>query len=113
MAEYTERIDGFQIRDVAYWGLPPVDAPIRFDIVKWEQTEPRDVYSVEKRKYIKSTEYCYSVGWLEYNEHEPCFEFHSVGLRWLECKPTQKVIDAILAFAEAQEKAIEERRENE
>ena len=111
MAEYTERIDGFQIRDVAYWGAPPIDAPIRYDIVKWVQTEPREVYSVEQRKYIKSTEYCYSVGFLEYNAHEPCFEFQSVGLRWLECQPTQRVIDMILEFAEKKEKEIEERRE--
>lgn len=107
MGEYTDRIDGFQIRDVTYWGTPPADAPLRYDIVKWVQTEPRDVYSIEKRKYIRSTEYCYSVANLEYNPHEPCFEFRSIGMRWLECNPTQKVIDAILAFVEKREKELE------
>lgn len=35
MKEYTERVEGYQIRDVLYFGKPPENAPIRFDIVKW------------------------------------------------------------------------------
>ena len=31
---YTGRIDGFQIRDVTYIGLPPKSTPPQYDIVK-------------------------------------------------------------------------------
>ena len=98
--EYTDRIDGFQIRDVTYLGEPPKDAPIRFDIVKWEQTEPRRVINLKTGQYEDSTEYCYSVGRLEWNTKEPCMEFYSIGLRWLYANPPQRVVDAIIEFAE-------------
>ena len=115
MKEYTERIDGFQIRDVVYFGKPPVDAPIRFDVVKWYP---------EKKPYVGTvyhstpvgwtsteeliTEHRYSVAFLEWNEHESSFDFESVGLRWLEEKPSEAVIDAILKFCEEKGKEIYE-----
>ena len=114
MTEYTERVEGYQIRDVSYFGTAPADAPIRFDIVKWvQEKEPREILSMwtdEKGRWHSgkkiSTEYCYSVGTLEWNSHEPCFEFESVGLRWLEENPSQRVIDMIIKFCKEKEKEI-------
>jgi len=115
MTEYTERIDGFQIRDISYFGKPPVDAPIRFDIVKWFPEKKPYIGTVYRSTPIGwtsneelITEHCYSVATLEWNSHEPCFEFHSVGLRWLEEKPSEAVINMILKFCEEKEKEIED-----
>ena len=67
MKEYTERIEGFQIRDISYFGKPPVDAPVRFDIVKWFPEENPHIgtvyYSTEngwESKEEMITEHCYS-----------------------------------------------------
>lgn len=103
---YTERIDGFQIRDVAYLGEPPKDVPPEYDIVKWVQTEPREVIDLRTGRKKISTEYCYSVARLTWNAKEPCFEFASVGLRWLGENVPQRVIDAILDFAEKKGKEL-------
>ena len=37
--EYTERYKGFQIRDVAYLGDPPQDAPLQYDVGRWEKND--------------------------------------------------------------------------
>lgn len=115
MTEYTERIDGFQIRDVAYFGEPPADAPIQFDVVKWfPEKEPYvgTVYHSTPTGWISKdeliTEHCYSVGFLEWDSHEPQFVFRSVGLRWLEEKPSEAVINMILKFCKEKEEEINE-----
>ena len=115
MTEYTERVDGFQIRDVCYLGIPSPrkEMPVRFDIVKWVKHEPREqtcVYWDEKGraqiKYEIRDEYCFSVATLEWDDHEPGFDLHSVGLRWLEQRPSAAVIDMVLKFCEEKEKEI-------
>lgn len=115
MKEYTERVDGFQIRDVSYFGKPPADAPICFDVVKWYPEKKPHIGTVvhitEGGEWTTQeemiAEYCYSVGFLEWNSHEPCFQFRSVGLRWFEEKPSDAVIDMILNFCAEKEKEIE------
>lgn len=105
---YTERVDGFQIRDICYIGLPPKDSPPRYDIVKWEIADPPfEALDLETGKRKMVTEYSYTVATLEWNSKEPCFEFSSCGLRWLEAKPAQPVIDMILDFANRKEKELE------
>lgn len=115
MKEYTERIEGFQIRDVVYFGKPPVNAPIRFDIVKWFPEKNPYIgtvyYSTENgwgSKVEMITEHCCSVGVLEWDSHEPQFVFRSVGLRWLEEKPSEAVINMILKFCEEKEKELKD-----
>lgn len=91
--EYTERYKGFQIRDVSYLGEPPTDIPPTFDVVKWESCDtPIEAFEFK--------EYCYSVGHLEYNEREPCFEFKSCGLRWLEAHPDEDVENWIIKWCD-------------
>lgn len=117
MTEYTERVDGFQIRDCVYLGLPPEGIPPRFDVVKW-YPEPNphmgtvyytDSHSgklVSREQMI--TEHCYSVGVLEWNRKEGSFDFQSIGLRWIEEKPSKEVCDMILRFCEEKEVEIRE-----
>ena len=89
---YTGRIDGFQIRDVTYIGLPPKSTPPQYDIVK---------FSIDKKDGLPG------FGDLVWDSKEPCFDFKSVGLRWLEANPTQAVIDMVLKFAEEKEMELE------
>lgn len=113
--EYTERVDGYQIRDVAYFGRPPKNAPPRFDIVKWIQHEPKLVTVLHDEdghwtcREEMSTEYCYSVGTLEWNAHEPCFKFSSIGLRWFEERPSDAVIDMVMAFCEKKGQELQDK----
>lgn len=98
--EYTERYKGFQIRDVTYLGEPPTNIPPTFDVVKWESDTPIEAIDIVDSKSKTFTEYCYSVGNLIYNPKEPCFEFKSCGLRWLEAKPDEDVMNWILKWCE-------------
>ena len=98
--EYTERYKGFQIRDVTYLGDPPTNIPPTFDVVKWESDTPIEAIDIVDGKRKTFTEYCYSVGHLVYDPKEPCFEFKSCGLRWLEAKPDEDVMNWILKWCE-------------
>lgn len=111
--DYTDRIDGFQIRDVCYFGKPPRDSPPMYDIVKWVQTEPYEAIDVRTGKRKNVVEYCYSVAALEWERKESGFDFKSIGLRWLESKPTERIIEAILDFAEKKtQEILKEEKEN-
>ena len=110
---YTERVDGFQIRDVMYLGLPPADTQPKYDIVKWEKYDkPLTNVIVFKGDQVLTGqtvyESCYSVASLEWNRHEGGFDFNSVGLRWLEAKPTEAAVQMILDFAEKKGKELAE-----
>ena len=116
MKEYTERIDGFQIRDITYFGLPPVGIPPSFDVVKWKpEKKPHvaTVYYTDENGQLQHkeqliTEYCFSVGSLRWNKHESDFDFESVGLRWIMENPSKEVNDMILKFCEEKGKEIYE-----
>ena len=115
MKTYTDRVDGFQIRDVCYLCDPPKDAPIQYDVVKWVQEKEPHFGTVlhrdENGKWYSTEEwceeYCYTVGTLEWDAHEPWFVFKSCGLRWLEAKPSEAVIDMVLQFCEEKEKELD------
>ena len=100
MREYTDRFQGFQIRDCNYIGEPPTDIPPTFDIVKWKQHEPTETINLKTGKKEIRAEHCYSVGHLVYDKKEPCFRFQSVGLRWLEEHPSEEVERWIIKWAE-------------
>ena len=110
--EYTPIVDGFQIRDIVTLENFASDTypenPTRFDIVKWVECEPYKATDLKTGEEIIKSKYCYSVGTLEYNPKEPCFEFKSIGLRWLEENPSKKVIKMILGFCEMMENIFEE-----
>ena len=98
--KYTPIVDDFQISDVAYLDGHVDEHPRKFDIVKYYNTEPTEVYVVETDQKEIKDRFCYTVAWLEWDSHESCFDFNSWGLRWLECAPTERVIQMILKFAE-------------
>ena len=102
---YTDRLEGFQIRDTVYIGFPPPNATPEYDIVKWNSCEPREVYDFYGNKTIMS-EYCYSVAKLKWDAKEKAFDFQSVGLRWLESKPSDAVIKMVMDFALTKEKEL-------
>lgn len=83
MASYGKFKD-FEIRDVVYLGDPPHDGIIRFDLVKWYDHAPTEVYDLDAGKKKIITRSCYSIAGLWWNEKEPCFVMESVGLRYIE-----------------------------
>lgn len=85
MASYGKFKD-FEIRDVAYFGDPPHDGIIRFDLVKWYDHAPTEVYDLVAGKKKISTRSCCSIATLWWNEKEPCFVMESVGLRYIEMR---------------------------
>ena len=70
------RFKNFEIRKCIFVGDPPTPDYHKwnFDLVKWTRGP---VNGVEE-------DYCFSIGHLEWNRKEPCFEFRSCGLRYLE-----------------------------
>ena len=83
MASYGKFKD-FEIRDITYLGDPPKDRPIEFDLVKWQKYEPYEVIDWQTGEKKLNTKYCFSIAKLLWNDHEPCFEFESIGLRYLK-----------------------------
>ena len=63
------RFKQFEIRKPTLIGNPPTPDYYRynFDIVKW----------------ANDNSHCWSIGHLEWNKKEPCFEFRSCGTRYL------------------------------
>ena len=106
MKAYSEIVDGFQIRDVDYLFEPPKNKPPKFDIVKWVDCEPHEIIDFMTGRKCIVTRHCYSVAFLEWNPKEPCFEFKSVGLRWLRAGVSKDVVKMILDFAEKKEQEI-------
>ena len=103
---YTDIVDGYQIRDVTYIGLPPKDTPPRYDIVKHVDCEPFEAIDGETGKRQTYTHFVYSVGEVVWNAHEDDWDFRSVGTRWLEAKPSEAVVDMVLKFCEEKSKEI-------
>lgn len=79
------RMNEFGFKKVSYFGQPDKDVfPNKIDIVKWVETEPRKVFSLNEGKYIMSTQYCYVIAQLEWDSHEGAWDFKSIGTRYLE-----------------------------
>jgi hypothetical protein len=77
------RFKDFEIRPTIF--LDGHTDPKKWDVVKWVKREkPERVYDLGLGKYKMSDEYCFSVAFIEWNEKEPCWEFQSVGTRFLE-----------------------------
>lgn len=102
---YTERVDGIQIRDVTYLSdYEPENKPIQYDVVKWvTRTKPTEVTDLNTGKKKLSTEYCYSIATLIWDEDEEAFDINSIGLRLIEAKLTERAQDMILAFCALKE----------
>lgn len=78
------RMNEFGFSRVSFLGSDKDVFPNKIHIVKWVNCEPTEYTSVEKRAYTTMTAYCYVIGSLEWNDNEPCWEFKSIGTRYLE-----------------------------
>ena len=112
--DYTERVDGFQIRDITrLLQKRKKNTPTKsFDIVKWEQFDsPHKTLSFnDKSGEFEETmieECCYSIAFLEWNDEEHEFELTTFGLRILTSGLTQNAIDMIMRFAKEKAKEFE------
>lgn len=56
----------------------------RFDVVKWYEHEPMEVTDWKTGEKKTSTRGCFSIAQIWWNEKEPCWEFKSVGTRFIE-----------------------------
>lgn len=99
---YTERIDGIQIRSMTYLpGYEPKEDKREFDIVKWEEEKEPYLacdYKTGQMKII--TEYCYSLGKLQWNEKDEDFVFISVGTRCFKTHISEAAANMIVKFCE-------------
>lgn len=112
--DYTERVDGFQIRDItSLLQKRKKNTPTKsFDIVKWERIDPpRKMFSfndkIGKFEEKMIEECCYSIAFLEWNDEEHEFELTTFGLRILTSGLTQDAMDMIVRFAEEKAKEFE------
>ena len=76
------RFKDFEIRPTIF--LDGHTDPKRWDVVKWCKCEPREVIDGITGETKMSDTYCFSVASIWWNEKEPCWEFESVGTRFLE-----------------------------
>lgn len=95
---YTDIVDGFQIKDVTYIGLPPKDTPPQYDIVRHVDCEPYEAIDMKTGKRQIYTHYVYSVARLEWDAHNGWWQFRSIGTRWLEESDQKRVTDAVVSM---------------
>ena len=55
-----------------------------YDVIKWEQCEPREVLDWSTGKKKIQTKCCFTIGTLHWDSKERWFKFESCGLRYLE-----------------------------
>lgn len=78
--------------------IPDYDVfPNMIHIVKWEETEPMEIYSLTEKKMVTRTSYCYVIAELEWDSKERDWEFRSIGTRYLE-DGTEELNKWILEF---------------
>ena len=75
------RFKDFEIRPTCFLDGPT--DPKRWDVVKWHDHGPVAVTDWNTGEKKISTRSCYSVASLKWDEKEGCWDFKSVGLRFL------------------------------
>lgn len=63
--------------------------PYEIAVVREVQCEPFTALSLDEGKYVTRTSYVYTIAHLKWNSKEPCWEFSSVGVRYLEDSDTE------------------------
>lgn len=76
------RFKDFEIRPTCF--LDGHTDPMKWDVVKWHDHKPIEATDWNTGEKKISTRSCYSVAQLWWNVKEPCWEFESVGTRFLE-----------------------------
>ena len=100
---YTDEWNGFQFRAPTY--LDKHFEPHKFDLVKWEDCEPREVIDWVTGEKKMSSRFCFSIGTLIWDSKEPGFYFKSCGLRYFEYR-IDGLEKFILDFCKTMEKEL-------
>lgn len=79
---YTDIWNDFQVRAPVY--TDGHFEPYKFDVVKWKDCEPFEVFDVHTGETKMSSRYCFTIGTLIWDTKEPGFNFESCGLRYFE-----------------------------
>ena len=115
---YTERVENYQICDPTYLEdlhsndfEAKSDRALEFDVVKWYKLDkPTEMLSFNRAtKTFKPEmieECCYVVATLQWDESEDDFELHSIGMRFVEEKPSADVMQMILDFCNKKSKEL-------
>ena len=98
--KYTEPIEDFFVEDLTFLREPPLRSmPLRFAVSKMERHNPPIKLTDFRTGELRELQYTsFVVGEFVYNAHEGCFDFESVGTRWLEAHPSAAVEDMALQF---------------
>lgn len=76
------RFKDFEIRPTTF--LDGHIEPRRYEVVKWQKHKPIEVLDLQTGEKKMSDTNCFSVARIYWNDREPCWEFESVGTRFLE-----------------------------
>lgn len=79
---YTDEWNGFQFRAPVY-----IDGhfdPYKFDLVLWQEHKPYEVVDSYSGKRKMCSRSCFSVAQLDWDTKDHCFDFRSIGLRYLQ-----------------------------
>ena len=91
------RFKDFEIRPTQF--IDGHTDPKKWDVVKWCDHDPILVHELTTGETKYSTRSCYSVADIWWNDKEPCWEFQSVGTRFLE-DYTEGLCEFILKWLE-------------
>lgn len=75
------RFKDFEIQPTAY--LDGHIEPKQYEVVKWEKHDPIEVIDLKTGEKKMSDTNCFSIASIHWNDREPCWEFKSVGTRFL------------------------------
>lgn len=118
--KYTERVENYQICDPTFIDdiysddfEVKTDRPLQFDVVKWYKLDkPREMlcfdHATKTFKPQMVEECCYVVATLQWDEFNDDFELHSIGMRFVEEKPSADVMQMILDFCDKKFKELTE-----
>lgn len=77
--------------------------PNRYELIKWYRTDkPVEVTDLRTGDKNMQDLFCYVIAFLEYNDKEPCWEFRSVGFRYLKDRE-----DGLEAYIQAYTRLID------
>ena len=83
MRQRKMKFKDFEIRPTCF--LDGHTDPKKWDVVKWYKTDkPGKVTDAKTGEEKMQDTFCYSVAQIWWNDKEPCWEFKSIGTRFLE-----------------------------
>ena len=98
---FPPRVDMVEIRWPTYFVCDhDVRMDRKFDLVKWTTHPPQVIFDLKLGRDVVSTESCYSLGFLEWDDKNRNFTFKGCGLRIFETEISEDAKQMILDFCE-------------